>query len=128
MPLQTRLPGELAQELDSIASEFETDLHYYKQQEYSSDSEQEDIEPLRPLRNFPAIGLIAAMHSAIEVRSPLFRPLIVDWMHLNFNMLSCELQAIIEPAWTRERHAIAVALIAPRDSSQVIAISSCRAG
>jgi len=74
LPLQTRLPGELAQELDSIASEFETDLHYYQQQEYSSDSEQEDIEPLRPLRNFPAIGLIAAMHSAIEVRSPLFRP------------------------------------------------------
>ena len=70
MPLQTRLPGELAQELESIASEFETDLQYYQQQEYSSDSEQEDIEPLRPLRNFPAIGLIAAMHSAIEVSTP----------------------------------------------------------
>lgn len=68
--MQTRLPGELAQELESIAGEFEADLQCYRQQEYASsdDSEEADAEPLRPLRNFPALGLITAMHSAIEVR------------------------------------------------------------
>ena len=66
--MQTRLPGELAQELELIAADFEIDLHSYQQQMYSSDdSEQEEAEPLRPLRNFPAVGLITAMHSAIEV-------------------------------------------------------------
>ena len=66
--MQTRLPGELAQELESIAAEFEADLQYYQQaEEYNSDSEAEEAEPLRPLRNFPAIALITAMHSAIEV-------------------------------------------------------------
>ncbi len=66
--LQTRLPGELAQELEGIASDFENDLLSYQQQVYSSDdSEQEEVEPLRPLRNFPALGLITAMTSAIEV-------------------------------------------------------------
>ena len=70
--MQTRLPGELAQELESIAADFEMDLLSYQQQVYSSDdSEQEEVEPLRPLRNFPAIGLISAMHSAIEVGTPL---------------------------------------------------------
>ena len=66
--MQTRLPGELAQELEGIASDFENDLLSYQQQVWSSDdSEQEEVEPLRPLRNFPAVGLITAMHSAIEV-------------------------------------------------------------
>lgn len=66
--MQTRLPGELAQELEGIAAEFEADLQYYQQaEEYNSDSEAEEAEPLRPLRNFPAIALITAMHSAIEV-------------------------------------------------------------
>jgi hypothetical protein len=73
--VQTRLPGELAQELERIASEFETDLQYYQQaEEYNSDSEAEEAEPLRPLRNFPAVALITAMHSAIEVRHVISAP------------------------------------------------------
>ena len=67
---QTRLPGELAQELEQIASDFEADLMAFQQAAYeTSDSEAEEVEPLRPLRNFPALGLITAMHSAIEVPS-----------------------------------------------------------
>lgn len=66
---QTRLPGELAQELEQISSDFEADLMAFQQAAYeTSDSEAEEVEPLRPLRNFPALGLITAMHSAIEVR------------------------------------------------------------
>ncbi|CAK0731625.1 hypothetical protein CVIRNUC_000020 [Coccomyxa viridis] len=65
--VQTRLPGELAQELEQISSDFEADLMAFQQAAYeTSDSEAEEVEPLRPLRNFPALGLITAMHSAIE--------------------------------------------------------------
>ena len=72
---QTRLPGELAQELEGIASDFEADLMAFQQAAYeTSDSEAEEVEPLRPLRNFPALGLITAMHSAIEVRPLTDRP------------------------------------------------------
>ena len=77
---QTRLPGELAQELEGIASDFEADLMAFQQAAYeTSDSEAEEVEPLRPLRNFPALGLITAMHSAIEVPSLSDRPLIAKW-------------------------------------------------
>ena len=38
-----------------------------------SDSEAEGVEPLRPLRNFPAVALITAIHSALEARA-LFHP------------------------------------------------------
>ena len=72
---QTRLPGELAQELEQISSDFEADLMAFQQAAYeTSDSEAEEVEPLRPLRNFPALGLITAMHSAIEVPPPADHP------------------------------------------------------
>lgn len=58
-------------ELEGIASEYEADLMYYQQQEViDSDSDPDEvdgIEPLRPLRNFPAVALITAIHSTLEV-------------------------------------------------------------
>ena len=39
-----------------------------------SDSEAEGVEPLRPLRNFPAVALITAIHSALEARARLWLP------------------------------------------------------
>ena len=44
----------------------------------TSDSEAEEVEPLRPLRNFPALGLITAMHTAIEVRPLACRPSLAE--------------------------------------------------
>lgn len=35
----------------------------------SEEDAEDGIEPLRPLRNFPAVALITAIHSAIEVLS-----------------------------------------------------------
>ena len=71
--LQTRLPGELAAELEGIAGEFEADLVYYTadggEPGDSDDSEAEGLEPLRPLRNFPAVALISAIHGALEARA-----------------------------------------------------------
>lgn len=75
---QTRLPGELALELEGIATEYEADLMYFQQEATDSDSEEEDedaVEPLRPLRNFPAVALITAIHSFIEVRARAPAPL-----------------------------------------------------
>ncbi|CAL8465869.1 g5405 [Coccomyxa elongata] len=72
--VQTRLPGELALELEGIATEYEADLMYYQQETLDSDSEpdaEDEIEPLRPLRNFPAVALITAIHSAIENTKPV---------------------------------------------------------
>ena len=68
---QNRLPGELALELEGIATEFEADLMYYQQEGTDSETEDEEdgVEPLRPLRNFPAVALITAIHSFLEVRA-----------------------------------------------------------
>jgi hypothetical protein len=74
---QTRLPGELAAELEGIAGEYEADLVYYTADgEGDSDSEAEGVEPLRPLRNFPAVALISAIHGALEVPCPALQLLI----------------------------------------------------
>lgn len=67
---QTRLPGELASELEGIAAEYEGDLMFYQQEALDTDTEDEvndEVEPLRPLRNFPAVALVTAIHSAFEV-------------------------------------------------------------
>ena len=57
-------------ELEGLAVEYESDLMYYQQEAADSETEDEEdgVEPLRPLRNFPAIALITAIHTAIEVR------------------------------------------------------------
>ena len=41
-----------------------------QQELLASDSEEEEIEPVRPLRNFPADGLINAIQKVIEVSHP----------------------------------------------------------
>lgn len=71
-PPQTRLPGELAMELEGLATEYEADLMFYQQEGTDSETEGDDdnAEPLRPLRNFPAVALITAIHSFLEVCAP----------------------------------------------------------
>ncbi|EIE18073.1 hypothetical protein COCSUDRAFT_26470 [Coccomyxa subellipsoidea C-169] len=60
--VQTRLPGELAMELEGLAVEYD-----------ETEDEEDGVEPLRPLRNFPAIALITAIHTAIENTKPVDR-------------------------------------------------------
>lgn len=56
-------------ELEGLATEYEADLMFYQQEGTDSETEddEDNAEPLRPLRNFPAVALITAIHSFLEV-------------------------------------------------------------